>query len=178
MSLFVVDEEKCDLCGVCVTACPAGLVKISDADPVPMPTDGADEGCFDCGHCVAACPNEALAHQNATPERCLPIREEWRVGPEQVGQLMRSRRSIRNYEDRAVARDTISALLDIARFAPSGCNTQPVHWLVIHDTDQVRRISGMVVDGMRNLLKQDPALATRDVLERLVKAFAGQQEPM
>lgn len=171
MSLFVVDKAKCGLCGICVTACPAGLIKISDAEPVPMPVDGDDEGCFDCGHCVAACPNEALSHKHATPEQCLPIREEWRVRPEQVGQLMRSRRSIRNYEDRAVPRETIADLLDIARFAPSGCNTQPVHWLVIHDTDQVRQISAMVIDGLRNLLKQDLDFAMHEVLERLVKAW-------
>ena len=53
MSLFVVDEERCGLCGVCGAACPAGLVKISGAHSVPMPADGADEACFDCGHCVA-----------------------------------------------------------------------------------------------------------------------------
>jgi nitroreductase len=84
---------------------------------------------------------------------------------------MRSRRSIRNYEDRAVSRETIGELLDIARFAPSGCNSQPVHWLVVHDTAQVRRISAMVVDGIRNMLKQDHELSIRDVLERLVKAW-------
>jgi Fe-S-cluster-containing hydrogenase component 2 len=132
MSLFVVDEAKCGVCGLCVSACPAGLVRISDAYPVPMPVDGADEACFDCGHCVAACLHEAFAHRSATPEQCLPIREEWRIGAQQVGQLLRSRRSVRNYEARPVARETISELLDIARFAPSGCNTQPVHWLVIH----------------------------------------------
>ncbi|MCX6906702.1 MAG: nitroreductase family protein [Verrucomicrobia bacterium] len=171
MSLFVVDEEKCGLCGVCVAACPAGLVRINASQPIPVPADGADEACFDCGHCVAACPNEAFSHKNATPEQCLPIREDLRIGRAQVGQLMRSRRSIRNYETRPVARETISDLLDIARFAPSGCNSQPVHWLVIHDTEQVRQISAMVVDGLRNMLKQDSGLAIRDVLARLVKAW-------
>ena len=123
MCLIAVDEKKCCLCGVCVAACPAGLIEISGTDSVPMPVDGGDEACFECGHCVAARPNEALAQRNATPEQCLPIREDWRVRPEQVAQLMRSRRSIRNYEDQVVARETISELLDIARFAPSGCNT-------------------------------------------------------
>lgn len=171
MGLFAVDEEKCGLCGTCVAACPAGLIEMSDADSVPTSAGGDDDACRDCGHCVAACPNEAFSHRNMGPEQCIPIREDLHVNAEQIGQLMRGRRSVRNYEDRAVARETISELLDIARFAPSGCNTQPVHWLVIYDTNQVRRISGMVVDGIRHILKQESELPLRDILERLVKAW-------
>lgn len=171
MSLIAVDEEKCDLCQVCVAACPAGLIAMTDADSVPAPVDNGEEACFDCGHCVAACPNAALSHKSTALEQCLPIREDLRVDGEQVGQLMRSRRSVRNYENKVVARETISELLDIARFAPSGCNSQPVHWLVIYDTSQVRQISGMVVDGLRDMVEQDPGLAIRDVLRRLVKAW-------
>ena len=171
MGLFAVDEEKCESCGTCIAACPAGLIEMSDADSVPTSADGDDDVCFDCGHCVAACPNEALSHRNFTPEQCIPIREDLHVEAEQIGQLMRSRRSVRNYEDKTVARETIFELLDIARFAPSGCNAQPVHWLVIYDTNQVRQISGMVVDGIRHMLKQDSELPIRDVLERLVRVW-------
>jgi len=171
MSLFVVEEAKCHRCGLCVCACPAGLVRLDDADAVPRPVDGADEACFHCGHCVAVCPEEAFAHRSATPEQCLPIRDEWRIAPQQVGQLMRGRRSVRNYEARPVARETISELLDIARFAPSGCNTQPVHWLVIHDPAQVRWISALVVDGLRHTIEQNPDSPVREVLARLVQAW-------
>lgn len=173
MSLFTVDKKKCRLCGICVAACPAGLVRINGHQSVPMPVESADEACFDCGHCVAACPNGALAHKNATPQQCLPLRKELRIGAAQVAQLLRGRRSVRNYKARPVARKTILELLDIARFAPSGCNSQPVHWLVIHDTQQVRRISAMVVDGLRDMLKQNPDLPIRDVLTRLLKAWDG-----
>jgi nitroreductase len=147
------------------------LIQLSDANPVPQSVEGGDEGCFLCGHCVAACPREALSHKYAAPAQCLPIRDDLRIGIEQVGQLLRSRRSIRNYEDRAVPRETIRELLDIARFAPSGCNSQPVHWLVVHDTTQVRQIAARVVDGLRNMLEQTPGLAIRDVLARLVQAW-------
>ena len=171
MSLFSVDEEKCGLCGTCVAVCPAGLIEIGAAGSVPTFAESNDDACRDCGHCVAVCPNEALAHRCAAPEQCLPVRDKLQVTTAQVAQLMRGRRSVRNYQDRPVARETIRDLLDIARFAPSGCNTQPVHWLVIHDTKQVRLVSEMIVDNIRHVLKQDTELPIRDILERLLKAW-------
>lgn len=41
---------------------------------------------------------------------------------------MRERHSTRAFLDKPVARETITAILDVARWAPSGVNTQP--WLV------------------------------------------------
>jgi nitroreductase len=120
---------------------------------------------------VAACPTEAFLHQNATPDQCLPIRDDLRIAAEQVGQLMRGRRSVRNFTNEPVARESIAELLDIARFAPSGCNSQPVHWLVIHDTKQVRKTSEMVVGGLRQMIEQEPASPLSVVLDRLVNAW-------
>jgi nitroreductase/NAD-dependent dihydropyrimidine dehydrogenase PreA subunit len=171
MPLFAVDEEKCDLCQTCLAACPAGLIHIEDGSSVPTPLNDADDACFDCGHCVAACPNEALSHKNASPDECIPIREDLRIGALQIGQLMRARRSMRNYQDREVDRQTISELLDIVRFAPSGCNSQPVHWLVVHDTDKVRRISGMVIDALRAMLDGASQSPLNDVLSRIVQGW-------
>ena len=171
MPLFTVDEEKCDLCQVCVSACPAGRVGITADASVPTPIDRGEGSCFECGHCVAACPTEALSHRNTTSGQCLPIRDELRISPAQIAQLMRARRSVRNFTDQSVARETIAELLDIARFAPSGCNAQPVHWLVVHDTKQVRQISQLVVGGLRHMIAQEPASPLGVVLGRLVDAW-------
>jgi len=120
---------------------------------------------------VAACPTGAFSHQNASPEACLPIPDDARITAEQIGQLMRSRRSVRNFTDEPLARELIAELLDVARFAPSGCNAQPVHWLVLHDTSQVRRASELAVGGLRQMLTQEPASLLSEVLRRLVSRW-------
>ena len=171
MSLFTIDEEKCDLCLLCLAACRAGLIAVTGNGSVPSPVDHAEEVCFRCGHCVAVCPTGAFSHQYAPAEQCLPIRPELRITGEQAGQLMRSRRSVRNFTDKPVARDTITELLDIARFAPSGANAQPVHWLVIHDLAQVRQVPELVVGGLRHTLAQSPDSPLAAILSRLVKAW-------
>lgn len=47
------------------------------------------------------------------------------VQPNAVFEAIASRHSIRAYLDKPVEQETIKALLNIARFAPSGTNTQP-----------------------------------------------------
>lgn len=51
------------------------------------------------------------------------------------------RRSIRKYKDKAVSDDNIKRLLESARLAPSGSNTQPWQFIVIKSQDMREKIS-------------------------------------
>lgn len=171
LGLIVVDEEKCKRDGVCVSECPAKIIELKDQDSVPAPIDGAEESCIACGHCVAVCPHGALSHRAMSPEQCPPIKREWLLGPEQVEHFLRVRRSIRTYKDQPVEREVISRLIDIARFAPSGHNIQPVQWLVIYQRDHVRRLTGLVVDWMSHLVEQGDPLAEALHMDRVISAW-------
>ncbi len=159
MSLFEVDEKKCKRDGACVAECPLGIIEFKDENSVPTPAPGANELCVNCGHCVAVCPHGALSHRSMTPEQCPPVKEEWLLNPEQVEHFLRARRSIRTYKDKAVERDVLAKLIDIARFAPSGHNAQSTNWLVIYDSAKIKTLAGLVVDWMRCMMKQEPEIA-------------------
>ena len=47
--------------------------------------------------------------------------------------LVKQRRSIRNYLDKPVEREKIIACLEAARLAPSACNSQPWKFIVVDD---------------------------------------------
>src|SRR5512143_2371705 len=124
MSLFEVDQKKCARDGICAAVCPIGIIEFRDRTPVP--TADAETRCISCGHCVAVCPTGAMSHRAMRPEECQPLRKELNVTREQTGQLLSSRRSIRVYEATEVDRPTIETLINIARYAPTGMNSQPV----------------------------------------------------
>ncbi len=44
---------------------------------------------------------------------------------------MRSRRSIRKYMDKSVEDEKIIEIIESARIAPSGSNTQPGHFIIV-----------------------------------------------
>ena len=171
MNLFVVDKEKCKRDGICVAECPRGIIKLKDQDPVPTPVDGADELCINCGHCVAVCPHGAFSLRTMAPEQCPPVHDEWLFNSEQVEHFLRTRRSSRTYKDKPVEREVLTKLIDVARFAPSGSNAQPVRWLVIHDSNELRKLIELAIDWMRYMLKEQPQLAKAMRMNRIVAAW-------
>jgi len=54
--------------------------------------------------------------------------------------LMDGRRTIREYQDKAVSRDVIEACIRTAGTAPSGAHKQPWHFVVVSDPDVKHRI--------------------------------------
>ncbi len=59
---------------------------------------------------------------------------------EQFHELMRSRRSVREFSDRTVPREVIEQCLRTAGSAPSGANRQPWHFVAVSDPAVKRRI--------------------------------------
>ena len=41
--------------------------------------------------------------------------------------------------------------------AATGSNRQPVQWLVVHDSDEVHKLAGQVIDWMRHLASENPS---------------------
>lgn len=51
----------------------------------------------------------------------------------ELNQIILTRRSVRKYQDKPVEREKIDACLEAARLAPSACNSQPWHFIVLDD---------------------------------------------
>lgn len=171
MSLIRVDEDRCKRDGICVEVCPAGVIETKDEDAFPSLVAGGEGVCIRCGHCVAVCPHGALDHEIMRADQCPPIREETMISAEQAEQFLRQRRSIRTYKPRAVERDQIERLIRIARYAPSGHNTQPVEWMVIYEKEEVHRLAAMVIDWMRSLVDEGSPLVEMLHLDRVIQSW-------
>lgn len=158
MALLTVDKQTCTQCGICAAICPRGGIYFREKSyPRMMP--GTDKLCARCGHCVTVCPSGSLTHREIPLEQCPPLDASLKVTFEQCAQLIRGRRSIRVYRDKKVPREEIERVIEVARYAPTGHNSQAVRWLVINDRDEVSRLSEIGTDWMRWVMKKSPQLA-------------------
>jgi len=56
-------------------------------------------------------------------------------------ELLKKRRSIRDFKDKPVPKDIINEILHESCLAPSACNTQPWRFIIIQDKQLMKRIS-------------------------------------
>lgn len=167
MELFTVDEQTCSQDGLCARVCPTGVIEF-EKGKLPRPADDADEACIRCGHCVAVCPTGSLSHSAMSVGDCTPLDDGLLISPEAGEQFLRSRRSIRMYKDKQVSWKELQKLMEIARYAPSGHNSQGAKWLVLRNKEELGRLSGIVVDWMRWVIANMPDMAADLHLERTV----------
>ncbi len=157
MALFTVDTELCNKDGICAAECPMKIIEMKD--DVPKPVNGADKLCIKCGHCVAVCPKAALTLDILSPSECLDVNKEMLLNPDQTEHFLRNRRSIRTYKEKQVDKETLEKVIRLASFAPSGHNLQPVKWQVIYEREEVKRLSGLVINWMKYMIKEQPDIA-------------------
>ena len=171
MATIKVDKNTCKGDGRCVEICPIHILKMNEKERVPEFIPGGADICIDCGHCFAFCPAGSIELSTMSVEDALRLDHAKLPSPEQVELFLKGRRSIRNYKDEPVTKEAIEKLLDIARYAPSGINRQPVNWAAIMGKEKVYDLAQAVANWMEELLKAKSALAESLHFDRLVDSW-------
>jgi nitroreductase/Pyruvate/2-oxoacid:ferredoxin oxidoreductase delta subunit len=167
-TMIKADESLCINCSACIRACPGGLITKND---FPIPIANGWDLCIDCGHCVAICPTAAMHQRSMGPEDCQEIDIHLIPRWDRVRQYLVSRRSVRGYIKRAIEKEKLLQLLDVARYAPNGANRQVIRWVVINDPAKVHRIAEMTIEWMKAVKEKNPALYEEAKLELFVEPW-------
>lgn len=152
MAHIIVDEDRCTGCGLCVKMCSSGIISLAGESNIPKVQDENVSHCFYCGHCEAFCPSQALILNFLTDEKITLPSDAGNISPEDMAFYLKKRRSVRHFSREPVSKEKILEVLDIARYAASGTNGQPVEWLVIHDPGKVRKIAELTIEWMKSLV--------------------------
>lgn len=146
--LIQIDQNKCKKDKLCIRECPTKIIQ-EGKNGFPEVPSKKEESCIECGHCIAVCPTEALSFKEIKPESLPTVSPSLSATPAQVAQLLKGRRSIRQYKPQAVEHELLEKVLDLTRWAPSAVNFQPLHWLIIEDRKELNKIIGLVVEFFR-----------------------------
>jgi nitroreductase/NAD-dependent dihydropyrimidine dehydrogenase PreA subunit len=148
MAKITIHSETCIACGDCIRICPAIFAREEGAIRVVE-----EEHCTLCGHCLAVCPTEAIDHADLDKREFVNIPADSKISSEKGFAFLRARRSCRAYTEKEVPRDFLEKLIDIARYAPTGHNSQNVSFVVVHNRSLIRELAKRTAVFYGNLYK-------------------------
>lgn len=177
-SIFSINQDKCQKDGLCAAVCPRGIIHIETGSTFPMPTEEAEELCIGCGHCSAVCPHQALHLHSIGSVDATPFDQSKLPSTDQLTQLIRGRRSIRTYKNKAVSRETIAEIISLARYAPTARNSQMLHWMVIDSEKILTALKHQTKDWMQNAVDSGDSSAISYGFDKVLQAFAEGVDPI
>ena len=148
--MIEIDPNKCTRCGACVRDCVVKVLR-PGADGVPALAPELEKYCIDCQHCLAVCPAGALVCHGVPPEDCPPIGAL--PAPGEMADLLRQRRSIRQYRDENVPPEILAQLRDILAWTPTGCNAHSLVFRFVEDKEEMAFFRDETTRMLRTLLR-------------------------
>ena len=93
-----------------------------------------------------------------------------------LGIYIKKRRSVRHFTKEPVPKEKILKILDIARYAASGGNGQPVQWRIVYDPEEVHRLASLTVDSMKTLKNSSHPMS--GYIPSLIAAWEAGNDPI
>lgn len=142
MTKIVIDNEKCIKCGACVKDCITYSLEQDENGNVKVAEKG-ESLCISCQHCFAICPVGAISFDDKKPQDA----ELTNYGnPEDVLNLIKSRRSIRQFQGEEISSEDFLKIKKMLPYIPTGCNYRGLHFSIIE--------SKAVMDEIRNYVNR------------------------
>jgi nitroreductase/NAD-dependent dihydropyrimidine dehydrogenase PreA subunit len=165
LDLFTINKETCKKDGICSEICVGAFIQMEEGE-YPTQAHDAEELCIRCGGCVAACPTGSFSLREMPAEECPPVQRKLLLTQEHCEHFLRYRRTTRIFKDKPVPKDVLTKLVEMARYAPSGFNSQCAEWLVITDKDELRRLAEIIADWMRWMMEKLPEVSAEIHLKK------------
>ena len=149
--MFKLDIEKCIKCGACTENCTTGAI-VKDENNRPMMVN--TQKCMKCEHCFAICPTGAITFNNKNPQDSnTPTFDN----PDELLNLIKSRRSIRKFKNENVSKDIINKLKDMLKYTPTGCNNHKLQFSFLEDIEAMNDYRNKVNSKIIKILNKEPA---------------------
>jgi nitroreductase/ubiquinone/menaquinone biosynthesis C-methylase UbiE/Pyruvate/2-oxoacid:ferredoxin oxidoreductase delta subunit len=191
---IVINESACTKCGTCALACPVGIFHQASKDAFPEINNS--RGCISCGQCAAVCTEGAISHSSFPDGSTHTVDPFMLPSAEQALNMLRMRRSIRAFQEKAVEKELVDLVIEGAKSAPTGSNVQNVEYVVVQDPatlDEIKKstaefyakmvmvlnnqalIDNMPVPRRDAMMQMKPMLP---MFERIDKAFKAGADPV
>jgi nitroreductase/NAD-dependent dihydropyrimidine dehydrogenase PreA subunit len=144
MSIVEVNQELCSQCKKCITDCTRGLFREESSGKI-IRIDDPFNTCNFCGKCVAICSENAIKWEGAWEDDVESYpgvkNYEQNVSYENIMQLLKAKRSVRQYKKKQIPPEVLKKFFEAMRYASSADNRRAWKFAVVSDPAQIKRLS-------------------------------------
>lgn len=140
-----INPDQCIGCGLCVNDCLTHDIELKAGKAVPL-----HQNCFKCGHCIAICPQNAVSLEDGDMSEIKDYEEKsFTIEPETFLNVVKFRRSVRQYQEREVEREKIDKIIEAGRYTETASNRQGVSYIVVQK--EIPRLRELAKKQLRTL---------------------------
>lgn len=131
-----INTDKCIGCGLCSKVCVAHNIELKDKKANILL-----ENCLMCGQCSAVCPKKAVLI-TGYESQLIEKKNEIRLDPNEVLDVIRFRRTIRQFKSKEISKDIIKQIMEAGRLTHTAKNKQDVSFVVLEkEKDKIEQMA-------------------------------------
>lgn len=131
-----IDTGRCVGCGMCAKVCVAHNITLENKKAKTVWND-----CVLCGQCAAVCPKKAISisgYATVPADR----KEDIRLKPDDVLEVIRFRRTIRQFKQKGIPKEVLGQILEAGRLTHTARNLQDVSFVVLDkEKDRIEKMA-------------------------------------
>ena len=155
MKIVGIDYEKCSSCRSCIADCSRVLFAEDPSGKTVRLADEMDR-CNICGKCVAVCKDNAIMWEGdweSDVESYPGVKSyEENVSYQDLMQLLKAKRSVRQYKKTAIPEEELNKVFEAMRYASSADNRRAWNFAVVSDPELIKRLSQESIKIVHNYI--------------------------
>jgi nitroreductase/NAD-dependent dihydropyrimidine dehydrogenase PreA subunit len=146
MPIKGINIKRCNLCQACVNECTMGNFNKSKEDQQII--FDSSKSCILCGHCIAVCPENAIIYEDMKGKALEFVEPSETISYEAMYELLRSKRSTRQFKDQKIPEDVIGKIIECIRYAPVGMNKRTLKCLIISEKKKINELIDVIIEAI------------------------------
>ena len=149
--MITINQEQCIGCGACIKDCPGNALALTEGKASSL------RDCIHCGHCVAICPvPKPYRFPNTIWRMWRNMRKKLFPSlPPILLHAIKFRRSIRNFTQEPLSRETLTHILNAGRYTATAKNMQDCRFIVVQE--QLEELKALVWQELPSILEKQEA---------------------
>lgn len=152
MPIVGINYEKCNGCGICLTACPLpGYYYNRNEETNQVIYDSHGKKCLKCGQCITQCPEDAIMYDKmgkTSTFEGIQNMDSYLPYDKSIN-FLAACRSTRRYKKQGVPYEILEKVIKAMSYAPTGVNMRTETFTVISDQEVLKSLSSAIIEELK-----------------------------